>query len=75
MDGISYITDEKGKKNAVVIDLKMYSRIWEDIYDTINANDRVNETTENEETISKMKKYEISFARAIILFVNYDNIS
>ncbi|MEO8664462.1 MAG: hypothetical protein ABI462_03110 [Ignavibacteria bacterium] len=57
MDGVSYITDEKGKKNAVVIDLKMYSKIWEDIYDSIIADDRVKEPKESYESVKqKLKK-------------------
>lgn len=30
MDGIRFIVDEKGRKTAVVVDLKKYGKIWED---------------------------------------------
>lgn len=33
MKGISYITNERGEKSAVVIDLKKYGQLWEDFYD------------------------------------------
>jgi len=29
MDGIRFIVEEKGRKTAVVIDLKKYGEIWE----------------------------------------------
>lgn len=35
MKGVSYVTDEKGKRIAVQIDLKKYGRIWEDFYDAL----------------------------------------
>jgi hypothetical protein len=33
MTGIQYVTDEKGRKVAVQIDLKKYGAIWEDFWD------------------------------------------
>ena len=33
MKGVSYITNEKGKKSAVVIDLKQNGSLWEEFYD------------------------------------------
>lgn len=30
MNGINYVTDEKGKPVAVQIDLKKYGAVWED---------------------------------------------
>ncbi len=35
MTGVSYITDEKGKKNVVVLDLKKFSKVREDLHDII----------------------------------------
>ncbi len=32
MTGIQYVTDEKGRKVAVQIDLKIYGAIWEDFW-------------------------------------------
>jgi hypothetical protein len=33
--GIQFITDEKGKKTAAVIDLKTRKALWEDIADVL----------------------------------------
>jgi len=33
MTGIQYVTDEKGRKVGVLIDLKKHSVIWEDFWD------------------------------------------
>jgi hypothetical protein len=33
MTGIQYVTDEKGRKVAVLIDLKKHRAIWEDFRD------------------------------------------
>jgi hypothetical protein len=43
MEGIQYIVTENGDKTAVLIDLKVYSNIWEDFYDILLANSRKNE--------------------------------
>ena len=37
MEGIRFITDEKGKKVAVQIDLDRYGELWEDIHDQLVA--------------------------------------
>lgn len=31
MSGIKYIVDEKGNKTAVIIDLKKYGELWEEL--------------------------------------------
>jgi hypothetical protein len=33
MSGIQFVMDEKGRKVAVLIDLKKHSAIWEDFWD------------------------------------------
>jgi hypothetical protein len=33
MSGIQFVTDAKGRKTAVVIDLKKYGAAWEDFWD------------------------------------------
>ena len=33
MSGIQYVTDEKGRKVGVLIDLKKHGAIWEDFWD------------------------------------------
>jgi hypothetical protein len=40
MTGIQYVTDEKGRKVAVQIDLKRYRELWEDIEDVLVSRSR-----------------------------------
>lgn len=44
MKGISYLIDDNGLKQAVVIDLKKIGSYWEDIEDIIISYMRINET-------------------------------
>jgi hypothetical protein len=41
--GIQFLVDDTGEKKAVLIDLKKYGDLWEDLYDTILASERRNE--------------------------------
>ena len=34
MKGVQFVMDENGNKTAVVINLKQYSELWEDFYDS-----------------------------------------
>ena len=43
MGGIQFITDEKGRKTAAVIDLKTHKALWEDIEDVLVSRSRRNE--------------------------------
>ena len=43
MEGIQYRIDDKGEKTGVVIDLKKYGELWEDLYDSLIAYSRRNE--------------------------------
>jgi hypothetical protein len=43
MTGISFLTNEKGKKIAVQIDLLKGNKIWEDFYDCLLAEKRKTE--------------------------------
>lgn len=43
MKGLNYITDEKGKRIAVQIDLRKYGKLWEDFYDALIVEQRKNE--------------------------------
>ena len=45
MQGIQFLTDEKGRKVAVQIDLKKHSGLWEDIQDALVAASRSSEKT------------------------------
>ena len=53
MDGIRFVTDEKGQKTAVMIDLKKYGELWEDIYDVLTARRRAHEPRESLESVRK----------------------
>lgn len=46
MQGIHFVTDEKGQKVAVQLDLEMYGDLWEDLYDQITAKKRAHEKRE-----------------------------
>ena len=59
MKGVSYITDEKSRKKAVVIDLKTlekYDEQIEDLFDAIIAESRVDEPTINWGDLKKRLK-------------------
>jgi hypothetical protein len=43
MTGIQFITDEKGRKTAAVIDLKKHKALWEDIADVLVSRSRRHE--------------------------------
>ncbi len=40
MTGIQYVTDEKGRKVAVQLDLKKHRELWEDIQDVLVSRSR-----------------------------------
>jgi len=43
MDGIQFLTDEKGRKVAVQIDLKKHRELWENIEDVLVSKSRRHE--------------------------------
>jgi len=43
MTGIQFLTDEKGRKTAAVIDLRKHKTLWEDIEDVLVSRSRRNE--------------------------------
>lgn len=43
MSGIQFLTDEKGRKTAAVIDLKTHGKLWEDIQDVLVSRSREQE--------------------------------
>jgi hypothetical protein len=47
MSGIQFVTDEKGRKVGVLIDLKKHRAIWEDFWDGL-----VSESRRKEKSIS-----------------------
>ena len=40
MNGIQFVTDEKGRRGAVQIDLKKHKAVWEDFWDGLVAESR-----------------------------------
>lgn len=46
MKGIQFVSDEKGNKVAVLIDLKKCGELWEDFYDSLTARQRQDEPRE-----------------------------
>ena len=53
MEGINFVTDEKGKKIAVQIDLEKNAELWEDIYDSLVYRSRSKEPRESLESVKK----------------------
>jgi hypothetical protein len=51
MHGVQYVTDEQGKKTAVLIDLKKNGGLWEDFYDIALTNKRKHEHRESLESV------------------------
>jgi hypothetical protein len=43
MNGIQFVTDEKGRKVAVQIDLKKHRELWEEIEDVLVSQSRRHE--------------------------------
>ena len=43
MTGIQFITDEKGRRTAAVIDLKKHRALWEDFEDVLVSRSRQDE--------------------------------
>jgi hypothetical protein len=43
MSGIQFVTDQKGRKVAVVIDLKKHRELWRDIEDVLVSQSRRHE--------------------------------
>ena len=47
MEGIQFVTDDKGERVAVQIDLRKYGDLWEDVYDSLTARKRAKEPRES----------------------------
>ncbi|HTY26416.1 MAG TPA: hypothetical protein VMC85_25035 [Desulfomonilaceae bacterium] len=60
MEGIQFVTNDKGEKVAVQIDLRKYGDLWEDVFDTLTARKRAKEPRESldsvKERLIKQKK-------------------
>jgi PHD/YefM family antitoxin component YafN of YafNO toxin-antitoxin module len=53
MEGIQFLTNDKGKKVAVLIDLRKYGELWEDLYDSLTARRRAREPRESLNSVKK----------------------
>ena len=47
MKGVQFVVDEKGKRQAVLIDLKKNRRLWEDFFDAAIVEERDGEPRES----------------------------
>jgi hypothetical protein len=57
VEGIQFVTDEKGQRVAVQINLKKFGEIWEDFYDSLLAQQRAKEPRESLEWVgNRLKK-------------------
>jgi hypothetical protein len=51
MQGIRFLTNEKGERVAVQIDLRKYGDLWEDVYDSLTARKRSKEPRESIDSV------------------------
>ena len=54
MPGIEFLIDRKGRKKAVLIDLKKHKSLWEDLYDAYVAHRRRSEPRESLARVKRM---------------------
>jgi hypothetical protein len=54
MPGIEFLRDRKGRRKAVLIDLKKHKRLWEDLYDAYLAHSRHGERRESLATVKRL---------------------
>jgi hypothetical protein len=53
MKGIQFVSNDRGQKVAVQINLQKYGEIWEDFYDSLIARSRAKEPRESLESVKK----------------------
>ena len=53
MEGIQYVTNDKGQRIAVQIDLRKHREVWEDFYDSLTARARAAEPRESLASVKK----------------------
>ena len=46
LDGIQFVTDAKGRRIAVILDLKIHGALWEDFHDSLLVQQRRREPRE-----------------------------
>jgi len=47
MSGVQFLVNDRGRKTAVIIDLKTHGEVWEDFYDCVLARRRAHEPRES----------------------------
>jgi len=53
MEGIQFLTNDKGERVAVQIDLRKHGDVWEDVYDSLTARKRSKEPRESLDSVKK----------------------
>lgn len=56
MKGVSYVMDEKGEPQAVLIDLAKHGQLWEDFQDLLVSRSRRNEPRESLDQVEALLK-------------------
>jgi hypothetical protein len=56
MSGIQFMTDSRGQKTAVVLDLRRHRKLWEDFFDTATAESRAREPRESLDSVKRRLK-------------------
>ena len=54
MPGIEFLRDRKGRRKAVLIDLKKHKQLWEDLYDGYLAHSRRRERPKSLATVKRL---------------------
>ena len=54
MPGIEFLRDRKGRRKAVLIDLRKHRQLWEDLYDGYLAHSRRGEPRESLATVKRL---------------------
>ena len=54
LPGIEFLIDRKGRKKAVLIDLKKHKALWEDLYDAYVAHCRRNEPRQSLASVKRL---------------------
>lgn len=53
MEGIQFVVDDKNRRKAVIIDLDVYGKLWEDIHDLLVLESRAAEPRSNWAEVKK----------------------
>jgi hypothetical protein len=51
MECIQFLTNDKGERLAVQIDLRKHADVWEDVYDSLTAHKRSREPRESLDSV------------------------